>query len=161
KPAGDVQALKGIKTPVRIEYEVDAGREKSRFLKACLDGKLMGGRCPQCHRVYTPPRGCPTCGKPPTEDVPIKDVGIVTTFCIVNVPFEGQTLKLPYVYASIVLEGADVPIFHLVDGIEPSDVRMGLRVKARWKAEKDRTPSLEAIECFEPTGEADAPFEAY
>jgi uncharacterized OB-fold protein len=161
KPIGEVAPIKSIKTPIRIDYDVDAGRDKSRFLRACVDGRLIGGRCPKCSRVYTPPRGCPTCGVETGEEVAIKDHGIVTTFCIVNVPFEGQTMKLPYVYASIVLDGADVPIFHLVDGIEPSDVRMGLRVRAQWKPREERTPSLESIKSFVPTGEPDAPFESY
>ncbi len=158
---GDVAPIKSIKSPIRFEYDVDAGRDKSRFLRACIEGRLIGGRCPKCTRVYTPPRGCPTCGVETGEEVAIEDHGIVTTFCIVNVPFEGQTMKLPYVYASIVLEGADVPIFHLVDGIEPSDVRMGLRVRAQWKPVEARTHSLESIRSFVPTGEPDAPFESY
>jgi uncharacterized protein len=155
------EIVKRIVTPIRLEYTVSAGREKSRFLRACLEGRLLGGRCPKCKRVYVPTRACPTCGLPPTEDVWVKDTGMVTTFCVVNVPFEGQTMKLPYVYAGIVLDGSDVQIFHLVDGIEHNEVRMGLRVRAEWKPPAERTHSLESIRAFLPSGEPDAPFEAY
>ena len=91
----------------------------------------------------------------------MSDAGVLTSFCIVNVPYEGQTMKLPYVYASIVLDGAGLPIFHLVDGIDASEVRMGMRVRADWLPKDQRKPTLESIRCFVPTGEPDAPFDAY
>jgi uncharacterized OB-fold protein len=106
-----------------------------------------------------PPRGaCPTCGVSDGEAVEVKDTGTVTTFCIVNVPFEGQTMKLPYVYASVVLDGADIPLLHLVE-VPAAEARMGLRVRADWAAE--RKASTESIRCFVPSGEPDAAFESY
>ena len=44
-------------------------------------------------------------------------------------------------------------------GVEPDEVRMGMRVVARWADEL--TPSLESIRWFEPTGEADVDFASY
>lgn len=155
------EPVKRILSPVRLEYRVSAGREKSLFLSAMLEGKLFGQRCPKCRKVYLPPRACPTCGVPTVERVPVGEVGTLTTFCVVNVPFEGQTMKLPYVYGSILLDGADLPIYHLVDGIDAKDVRMGLRVKAEWQPKEKRTPSLVAIRAFVPTGEPDASFDSY
>jgi uncharacterized OB-fold protein len=155
------EPVKRILAPVRLTYSVSAGRDKSTFLRAILDGRIVGGRCPSCRKVYVPPRGCPTCGVETSESVQVSDRGVMTTFCTVNVPFEGQTMKLPYVYASIVLDGADVPIFHLVDGIDAADARMGLRVKADWRAPADRRPTMESIRAFVPTGEPDAPYDSY
>jgi uncharacterized OB-fold protein len=135
--------------PVRLDYEVRAGRELGRFLAALAEGRFIGRRCPACRKVYLPPKGCcPTCGVLTTEDVPVADCGTVTTFCIVNVPFEGQTMKLPYVYASVLLDGADIPFAHLVDGIPAADVKIGMRVRARWAAEL--RPTLESILSFVP-----------
>ena len=67
-------------------------------------------------------------------------------------------MKPPYVCAAILLDGADVPLIHLVGG-DPDDVRMGMRVRAVWTDEP--LASMEAIQFFEPTGEPDAPFEHY
>jgi uncharacterized OB-fold protein len=146
--------------PVRLDYQVRAGRELGRFLAGIAEGRFVGRRCPSCKKVYVPPRGnCPACGVLTAEDVAVADTGTVTTFCIVRVPYEGQTMKLPYVYASVLLDGADIPFAHLVDGIEADDVRMGLRVRARWAAEL--RPTLESILGFRPTGEPDAPFASY
>ncbi len=150
-----------FKAPVRLEYTVSAGKALSRFLAALVEGRIVGMRCPSCRKVYVPARGsCPACGVSLTEDVPVKDTGTLCTYCIVNVPFEGQTMKLPYVYAAVLLDGADIPILHLVDA-PASDARMGMRVKAEWAPPEARKPSLESIRCFTPSGEADALFASY
>ena len=154
--------VRGIKAPVHLEFNVTAGQTLSRFLAGVVEGRLIGRRCPSCKKVYIPPKGaCPTCAVPCTEDVTVKDTGTVTTFCIVNVPFEGQTMKLPYTYGSILLDGADLPLLHLITGIPADQVRMGLRVKAEWLPPAERGPTLAAIRWFVPNDEPDAPFDAY
>jgi uncharacterized OB-fold protein len=158
----DGEPLKGIKTPMRLDFQVNAGGELSRYLRSVAEGKLFGRRCPACTKVYVPPRGgCPTCSVPMGEEVQVKDVGTVVSFCIVNVPFEGQVMKLPYVYASILADGADISFPHLIQGIEPGEVRMGLRVKAVWVPPAERKPTMESIRWFEPAGEPDAAFDSY
>jgi uncharacterized OB-fold protein len=69
-------------------------------------------------------------------------------------------MKLPYVYASILLDGADIPLLHLVNA-PAGEARMGMRVKAEWVAAGERKPSLESIKWFSPTAEPDAPFDSY
>ena len=151
-----------MKSPVRLVFEVPAGRALSRSLAAILEGRLVGQRCSSCHKVYVPARGaCPSCGVPLGEDVEVSDAGTVTSFCVVNVPFEGQTMKLPYVYACILLDGADLPIWHLVTGLPAADARQGLRVRADWKPPEERAPSMESIRWFVPTGEPDVPFASF
>jgi hypothetical protein len=154
------EPVKRIKAPVRFDYTVGAGQTLSRFLAALVEGRLVARRCPGCTKVYVPPRGaCPTCALPPGEEVVLAGTGTVTTFCVVNVPFEGQTMKLPYVYASVLLDGADIPFLHLVD-VPAAEARMGMRVKAEWVPPSERRPTLESIRWFCPTGEPDAPFDA-
>ncbi len=153
--------VRRIKAPVRLEYTVSAGQTLSRFLTALVEGRILGRRCPGCRKVYVPPRGaCPTCALPAGEEVPVSDRGTVTTFCVVNVPFEGQTMKLPYVYASVLLDGSDIPLLHLVNA-SAEEARMGMRVTAEWMPAGERKPTLESIRWFSPNGEPDAPFAAY
>jgi uncharacterized OB-fold protein len=155
------EPVKRIKVPVRLEYTIRAGETLARFLAGLVEGRLLGRRCPGCKKVYVPPRGaCPTCALPPGDEVAVADTGTVTTFCVVNVPFEGQTMKLPYVYASVLLDGTDMPLLHLVD-VPATEARMGMRVRAEWVAPAERRPTLESIRWFRPTGEPDAPFSAY
>jgi len=152
----------GIKTSIRLDYTFAAGRAQSRFYSAIAEGRIVGQRCPECAKVYVPPRGsCPTCGVATDEEVRVSGRGTVTSFCIVNIPFAGQAVRVPYVSASILLDGADIAFLHLVLGCEASEVRMGMRVRAAWKPREQWWTSLENIDHFEPTGEPDAPFESY
>ncbi len=156
------EPVRTIRTPIRLEYTLTAGRAQSRFLRSIAQGRIIGQRCPGCQRVTVPPRGaCATCGVPTEEDVELSDNGTVTTFCIVNLPFAGQRIDIPYVCASVLLDGADVPLFHLIQEVTADEVRMGMRVEAVWAAPEDRGPTLESIKHFRPTDEPDAPFESY
>jgi uncharacterized protein len=151
-----------LTTPVELRYLHSASPEESRYLRGLAEGKLLGQRCPACGKVYVPPRGaCPTDGVPTEEEVELPDRGIVTTFCIVNVPFLGQRIKPPYVAAYILLDGADIAFLHLVLGCAADEVRMGMRVEATWKPRAEWGTTLENIDHFRPTGEPDAPYESY
>jgi uncharacterized protein len=161
-PAGEGDAVTMITTPVRLHYRHSASAEESRYLRALAEGKLIGQRCPACGKVYVPPRGaCPVDGVPTTTDVELPDVGTVTTFCVVNVPFQGQRIPSPYVAAQVLLDGADIAFQHLVLGCEPDEVRMGMRVRAVWKPPEEWGTTSENISHFEPAGEPDAPYESY
>ena len=149
-----------ITSPVRLEYEYTPGIAMSRFLRQIEQGRIVGQRCPRCSKVYVPPRSgaCPRCGVPTGEEVPVSDTGTVTTFCIVNVPFSGS-IPIPYVAGLILLDGADIPITFLLQEVEASEVRMGMRVKAEWVPEEERQPHMESIKYFKPADEPDVPVE--
>jgi len=154
--------IEKIETPIKLEYEYTPGQAASRFLRGLLEKKIRGQRCPACKKVYVPPRGsCPTDAVATTDEVEVAHTGIVTTFCVVNVAFATNVLELPYVTAYVLLDGADIPIMHLVQEIPAAEVRMGMRVEAVWRDESELQPSLTSIQYFRPTGEPDAPFESY
>lgn len=158
----DSEPVTMVTTPVNLRYQHSASPEESRYLRGLAEGRLLGQRCPACGKVYVPPRGaCPTDGVPTTDEVELPDRGTVTTFCVVNVPFLGQRITPPYVAAYVLLDGADIAFLHLVLGCDPSEVRMGLRVKAAWKPRERWGTTLENIDHFEPSGEDDAPYESY
>jgi uncharacterized protein len=159
-PAAD--AVTGITVPVELDYTYEASPEESAFFRGLAEGRILGQRCPMCQKVYVPPRGaCPVDGVPTVEEVELPDAGIVTTFCIVNVPFLGQRIQPPYVSAYVLLEGADIAFLHLIQGVPADEVRMGMRVRAVWKPRDEWGTTIENILHFEPTGEPDADFESY
>jgi uncharacterized OB-fold protein len=161
-PPAEGGHVKGIITPVRLDYKYAASAEESRFYRGLAEGKIRGQRCPKCQKVYVPPRGaCPVDGVPTTDEVELPDRGIVTTYCIVNVPFLGQTITPPYVSAYVLLDGADIAFLHLILGCEPDEVRMGMRVEAVWKPRDEWGTTIENIAHFRPTGEPDAPYESF
>ncbi|HWI42817.1 MAG TPA: OB-fold domain-containing protein [Nocardioides sp.] len=156
---GDVT---GIITPVSLDYTYAASPEESAFFRGLADGRILGQRCPKCQKVYVPPRpACPVDGVPTEGEIELPDVGTVTTFCVVNVPFLGQKIKPPYVSAYILLDGADIALQHLILEIPAEEVRMGMRVKAVWKPREEWTTSIENISHFAPTGEPDADYDTY
>ena len=154
--------IKEIITPIRLEYTMIAGTAQRPFLRGLAGGRLLAQRCPSCRKVYIPPRGsCPTCAVPTKEEVEVSDKGTITTFCIVDLPFYGQAVEIPYVCASILLDGADIPFFHLIQEASVEDVRMGTRVQAVWEDADKRTANFTAIKYFKPSGEPDAAYETY
>jgi uncharacterized OB-fold protein len=161
-PAQHAEPVTMVTTPVHLHYQHTASLEESRYLRGLEQGRLLGQRCPECGKVYIPPRGaCPTDGVPTEEEVELPDTGTVTTFCIVNVPFLGQRITPPYVSAYVLLDGADIPLMHLVLGCAADEVRMGMRVKAQWRPREEWGSTLSNIDHFRPSGEPDAEFESY
>jgi uncharacterized OB-fold protein len=162
RPTTGDQPYSVVSRPIRLDYTYTTGAASGRSLRAILQKKLLGQRCPQCGKVYIPPRGsCPACGVHTTNDVEVKGTGTVTTFCIVNIPFPGMAVKPPFAAASVLLDGADIAIFHLLQEVPVEDVRMGLRVKAVWVPDDELQPTMESIRYFKPTGEPDAPYDSY
>jgi uncharacterized protein len=152
-----------VTTPIRLAYDYTPGRDQSRFLNAMAEGKIRGRRCPSCEKVYLPPRGvCSMCGVFfEEESVEVADRGTVATFAVVNVPSTNIDIELPYVAADVVFDGADTTTMFLLRGVRPDDVRMGMRVEARWRPRDEWETSMANIECVVPIDEPDAPYESY
>ncbi|MFJ4715853.1 Zn-ribbon domain-containing OB-fold protein [Streptomyces sp. NPDC088785] len=146
----------GIVAEARLDYTYSPGGAQSRYITALADHRTVGERCPSCHKVYVPPRGaCPTCGVATTDQVEVGPAGTVTTYCIVNVKAKNLDIELPYVYAHIALDGADLALHGRIAGIPYDQVRMGLRVEPVW-SEGGRFPDH-----YRPTGEPDADYDTY
>ncbi|MEV6236123.1 OB-fold domain-containing protein [Lentzea sp. NPDC051838] len=158
----EAEEVSMVITPVNLHYTHSASPTEDPFLRGLMEGRLIAQRCPACSKVYFPPRpACPTDGVPTTDQVELSDRGTITTFCVVNVPFLGQRIPPPYVSAYVLLDGADIPFLHLLLGIAPEDVRMGMRVEAVWKPRDEWGPTMQNIDHFKPSGEPDAPFDSY
>ncbi|MHC3817231.1 Zn-ribbon domain-containing OB-fold protein [Streptomyces sp. DT9] len=150
------EPVTGIVTPARLDYTYTPGRAQSSYLEALADRRVVGERCPSCRKVYVPPRGaCPTCGVATDERVEVGPRGTVTTYCVVNIKAKNLDIEVPYVYAHIALDGADLALHARIGGIPYDQVRMGLRVEPVW-TEGSRHPDH-----YRPTGEPDADYDAY
>jgi uncharacterized protein len=148
--------------PIRLHYEHTASPGESAYLRGLAEGKLLGQRCGVCGQVYIPPRGtCPADGVPMESAVELPETGTVTTFCVVNVGYPGQRVTPPYAAAAVLLDGADIAFQHLILGCDPSEVRMGMRVKAVWRPPEKPGTTTRTISGFAPTGEPDAAYESY
>ena len=158
--ADAAEPVRSIRTPVRLEYDYTAGTASSRFLRGIAEGRILGQRCPECRKVYVPSRGsCPRCGVATADEVEVDQKGTVTAFCIVRIPAENLSFDPPFVCAHILLDGADIPFFHVIRNVALDDVRMGMRVRASWAPKEQWGPTLESIEYFQPLDEPDVSFE--
>lgn len=149
-------AVTGVVAPARLDYTYSPGRAQTAYINALAGRKAVGERCPRCRKVYVPPRGaCPTCGVATEEQVEVGPRGTVTTYCIVNIKAKNLDIDVPYVYAHIALDGADLALHGRIGGIPYDQVRMGLRVEPVW-TDGSRHPDH-----YRPTGEPDADYDAY
>ncbi|MEU8986420.1 OB-fold domain-containing protein [Streptomyces sp. NPDC048558] len=148
--------ITGIVAAARLDYTYSPGRAQTAYINALAEQRNVGERCPSCRKVYVPPRGaCPTCGVATLEQVEVGPGGTVTTFCIVNIKAKNLDIEVPYVYAHIALDGADLALHARIGGIPYDQVRMGLRVEPVW-TQGSRFPDH-----YRPTGEPDADYDTY
>lgn len=146
----------GIVAPARLDYAYSPGRAQTAYINALAERRIVGERCPSCQKVYVPPRGaCPTCGVGTAEQVEVGPGGTVTTYCIVNIKARNLDIEVPYVYAHIALDGADLALHGRIGGIPYDQVHIGLRVEPVW-TEGGRYPDH-----YRPTGEPDADYETF
>jgi uncharacterized OB-fold protein len=156
------EAIKYVDSTVYLPYDYVAGDYKARYLAALKDKRIIGSQCSKTGKVFVPPLVCsPESFAPCDRFVEVRDRGVITTFCIVNIPVIGRNLEIPYVAASVALDGADISIFALIQECMPEDVRMGMRVEAVWKPDGERQGDHADIQYFRPTGEPDAPQASY
>jgi hypothetical protein len=154
--------VKYVDATVYLPYHYVAGDNRAQYLAALKDKRILGSKCSKTGKVFVPPLvNAPDSFAPAPELVEVADRGVVTTFCIVNIPVIGRDLELPYVAASVALDGAAISIFALIQECKPDQARMGMRVEAVWKPDGERKGDHEDIQYFRPTGEPDAPPESY
>jgi len=158
----DKEPVTMMAAPMHLDYKFTAGVAMSKNLHGYETGKFIGQRCPKCKKVYVPSRGsCPTDGLPTDEIVEQSNSGTVTTYCVVNVPFAGQSIEIPYICAQILLDGANLSFMGLIQEIPTDEIRMGMRVEAVWVAPEELGPTLASVKYFRPNGEPDADYETY
>jgi len=156
----------------KVEYKVPEPSLLSiHFGEELAKGRIVGHKCPECGKVYMPPRGyCPLCVVETTEanEVEVANVGTITTFSVITpLQYQGQEETEDYVQATLLLDGADTTIMVMrMDGIAIGDVRMGMRVRAVFpppsKGGASASQSIargmglgDAVERWEPSGEPD------
>ncbi len=152
-----IDRVEMMEAPISLDYTVKPGAATTIFLRGLEQGKIYGQRCPKCQNVIVPPRGaCARCGVATSSDtIELPDKGTVVTFTVVHIPIPGSEVKTPFVNASILLDGADIGMGHILSEIEIPDVRLGMRVQAQWKPREEWGYTMENIRYFTPIDEPD------
>lgn len=142
-----------INGKMALPYTYFAGKTGSFFLTAIRDRKkIFGTRCPRCGKVYVPPRQTCELDLAPLQDnwVEVGSRGVITNFTVVRYDDRHLPRKAPFVLAMILLEGADTPLLHIVEGIPADEVATGMRVEAVFGGRE--TSTILAIDHFIPAG---------
>lgn len=159
---GNERTIEIFEHNVSLPYTLSAGALMSRYYDAIRSERTIHGvRCTSCSVVIVPPSiACQRCFADTEGWIALPDRGLVTTFVVVNVPFHGQQMPLPYVLARVLLDGADTSFLHVLGEIDAGEARMGMRVEAVWRAERSGFLN-DDVEYFRPTGEPDVPLEDF
>ena len=128
-------------------YTRSTGPVVGRFLSGLRDGRIVG-ICGIDGRVLVPPTEYdPVTGDALHEFVDVGTTGTVVTWAWIAEPRSNNPLQVPFAWALITLDGADTPMLHAVDAGSEDAMRTGMRVRARWRAE--RNGHITDLECFE------------
>ena len=140
-----------IEGKLALPYQYFAGRIGSKFIVSLRDKKkIFGVKCKRCDTVFVPPRQtCERCFEDLSGNiVDLPDTGEVTNFTVVRYADKHLPRKPPFILALIRIDGADTHVAHIVEGIEPEKMKVGIKVKAVFA--KETTNTILDIDHFEP-----------
>jgi len=111
---------------IAMPYTLTAGHAVGTFLAELAHQRIIGARCAKCNTVRVPAQDfCGDCGGESNELVVVPPTGTLTAWTVTDQGIIGL----------IALDGTSVPLLHQVITATPSDLQMGMRVKATWAAE--------------------------
>jgi uncharacterized OB-fold protein len=91
--------------------------------------------------------------------VEVSDKGTVVTYSVIRVASENIKFDLPYACVNVLLDGAAIGFFHVLQNCPLDRVRIGMRVRAKWVSDHELAPTVASIQYFEPIDEPDVPYE--
>ena len=135
---------------IKVPYAWSVGETGSRFLTTLRDDReIWGVKCPKCKRVYVYPiKNCGECFVPTEAWVKVANVGTLESFTVVHYKHDMQPRKRPLVYGLVRLDGADGALLHLIGGVDPAKIKLGMRLKAVFA--RQRAGSILDIQHFAP-----------
>ncbi|MEN6473982.1 MAG: SCP2 sterol-binding domain-containing protein [Syntrophaceae bacterium] len=143
KKGEELISLKCIPT---INQRFATGTHMGKWFAGLKDKRIVGTRCPQCHRVLVPPSEvCAIC-RVRTDD--FVEVGPKATVCQIDTvyyaspdPLSGQVRHTPYAGAYMVFDGG-TPYESFAMEINPKDmdrIKPGMKVRPVWNTERSGT----------------------
>jgi len=130
-----------IRHPYHVDYVHSYGQD-SPFFAGLSNGKLLGTKCAACDYVYATPRlSCAECGGE-TDWVELPREGRVHTFTTCYFGSEEFLKETPFHLVLVEFEGADTLLLARLLGPEgPEDIRIGMRVAARFRRNSQLKPT--------------------
>ena len=114
------------------------------------EGKFTGIKCHECGMVYLPgPFYCRKCFIKIDEPAEVSDQGTIMSYTAVMADMQGNPMEVPQIALMVELDGCDSWIMGVLRDVDWKAVKIGQRVKVKWKPEAERVGSLQDMDCFE------------
>lgn len=136
---------------MEAKYLYTSGKAGEKFFEGLMDGKILANECPECGKVYVPPRlYCEDCFVRTEDDyIELEGTGTIRCYTVARTDTYEEELEEPEIWAIIDIHGADSGITHKVDA-DVDEVESGLEVKVVLKSKDERNGTMNDIKCFEP-----------
>jgi uncharacterized OB-fold protein len=140
-----------LSAPLVIEYPFSrtTGPVIGAFLTGLREQMLVGIRGRDGRVLVPPTEYDPVTGEDLHEMVEVGPEGTVTTWAWVRQPMPKHPLQRPFAWALIQPDGAGTGMLGAVDAGSLDAMRTGVRVRPRWRAEREG--HINDIECWELT----------
>lgn len=138
-----------LRAPHVLEYAYtrSVGPVIGRFFTGLRDKKIEGIKGSRGQVIVPPVEYDPQTADALSDFVEVGESGVVTTWAWINEPRSNNPIQKPFAWALIKLDGADTAMLHVVDAGSEANMKTGMRVRARWRTERDGR--IQDIECFE------------
>jgi len=137
----DIEGIVELSLPMDAAFNWSVGAYMERFFSGFKHKKFLGIKCPDCGKVFVPPRMiCEDCFAETEEWVELGDEGTVEGYTVGYVKVDEKAggladLDEPDIIALIKPEGADTCLIHRIAEAKPSDIEVSMRVRAVWAEE--------------------------
>ena len=140
------------KGDIPITSRYTSGVAGQRFFQALKEEeKILGTVCSKCEVTYVPMKlFCERCFAELNETVDVGDSGKLISFAVVHVDLDGKKINPPQIIGLIELGNSQAKIIHLLGETKPSDLKIGMVVKAVWKMPLGREGKITDIQHFKP-----------
>lgn len=160
-PLKDAKDVPHICYEPDLRYSWDNGYALTTYLDGFKKGSIRASRCSECGRMMVPARPfCELCNlRHVSEYYDLGGTGTVKTYTLSHVNWDSSMLPKGQVniFAVIEMDGCpeDMGLVHRLGDVKPEDVHIGMRVKAVWKAAKDREGGVLDVKYFRPMKKSD------
>jgi uncharacterized OB-fold protein len=121
---------------IRAHFEVDyihSYKQDTPFFHGLAQRKLLGSHCPRCAYTFATPRvHCMYCGGP-TQWIELPTQGRVHSWTICYFAAQEFLKEVPFTLVLVEFDGADTLFLSRLVGVERADIRIGLKVKAKFR----------------------------
>ena len=128
-------------------YTRSTGPVIGRFLTELRNRNIVGIKASDGRVVVPPMEYDPNTAEELSELVKVGQQGEVVSFAWVKEPREAHPMDVPFAWAMIKLDGADVPMIHCVAAASEDAIATGARVQVVWADET--IGYMTDIRCFE------------